>query len=97
MSVWLWLLAGFLVGVLNVATIAGTVGCLQHNGHVRSPFAALFTLLGGFALRLFLVMFVLVVALRHSAATGLFTFAGIWLGRWLVLLWTNAKGKACLP
>ena len=91
MSVWLWLLAGLLVGVLNVATIAGTVGRLQHNdGGVHPPLAALFTIMGGFALRLALSIFVLVVALRQSAAAGLLAFAGIWLGRWTVLLWTHA-------
>lgn len=90
MSVWLWLLTGFLVGGLNVAAIARTVGRLEHNGHVRPPLATLFATIRGFALRLALSAFVLVVALRHSAAAGLFAFAGIWLGRWTVLLWTHA-------
>ncbi|MGC9394739.1 MAG: ATP synthase subunit I [Anaerolineae bacterium] len=90
MSDWLWLLGGFLVGLLNVALVAGTVSRLQHNGNVRPPKAALSTTLRGFALRLILSMLVLVVALRHSVAAGLFTFAGIWLGRWMVLLWTPA-------
>ena len=93
-SDWLWLFAGLLVGFLNVALVAGTVSRLQHNGSVRPPLAALSTTLRGFALRLILSMLVLVFALRHSVAAGLFTFAGIWLGRWPVLLWTNAKGKA---
>jgi len=92
-SDWLWLLAGLLVGGLNVALVAGTVSRLQRNGNVRPLLAALFTTLRGFVLRLLLSMLVLVVALWHSAAAGLFAFAGIWLGRWTVLLWANAKGK----
>ena len=88
MSDWLWLLAGLLVGGLNVALVAGTVSRLEHNGNVRPPKAALSTTLRGFALRLILSMLVLVVALQYSVAAGLFAFAGIWLGRWTVLLWT---------
>jgi hypothetical protein len=90
-SDWLWLLAGLLVGILNVATIAGTVGRLGQGRDVR----ALSAVMSGFALRLALSILVLVVALRQSATAGLLAFAGIWLGRWTVLLWTNAKGKAC--
>ena len=89
MSDWPWLLAGLLVGAVNVALVAGTVSRLEHNGNVRPPKAALSTTLRGFALRLILSMLVLVVALQHSVAAGLFTFAGIWLGRWTVLLWTH--------
>ncbi|MFN2286284.1 MAG: hypothetical protein ACK2UQ_17845 [Anaerolineae bacterium] len=91
MSVWLWLLAGLLVGVLNVATIAGTVGRLGQGGELR----ALSTVMSGFVLRLALSIFVLVVALRQSAAAGLLAFAGIWLGRWTVLLWTHVPAGRC--
>lgn len=90
MNVWLWLFAGLLVGVLNVASIAGTVGRLRPDGDVR----ALSTVVSGFVLRLALWIVILVVALRQSAMAGLMAFAGIWLGRWPLLLWTNAKGKA---
>lgn len=93
MSDWLWLLAGFLLGLLNVALVAGTVSQLQHNGNVCPPKAALSTTLRGFVLRLILSMLVLVVALQDSVAAGLFTFAGIWLGRWTVLLWTRAPAS----
>jgi hypothetical protein len=88
-SDWLWLLAGFLVGMLNVAAIARTVGQLRPDGNVR----ALFTVVGGFALRLLLSMFVLVVALRQSVVAGLLAFTGIWLGRWTALFWTNTSAN----
>lgn len=91
MSVWLWLLAGLLVGVLNVASIARTVGRLHPGGDVR----ALSSMVSGFVLRMVLIILVLVVALRQSATTGLLTFAGLWLGRWTVLLWANAPGRRC--
>jgi F0F1-type ATP synthase assembly protein I len=90
-SDWLWLFAGLLVGALNVAAIAGTVSRLQRNGNVR----ALSSVASGFALRLLLSMLVLVVALRQSAAAGLLAFAGIWLGRWTVLLWTHTPADRC--
>ena len=88
---WLWLFAGLLVGALNVAAIAGSVGRLLRNGKVRPPVVTLSTMLSGFALRLLLSMLVLAIALRYSAAAGLFAFAGIWLGRWPVLFWVKAK------
>lgn len=90
MNGWLWLLAGLLVGTLNAASIAGTVGRLRPEGNVR----ALSAIVSGFMLRLILSILVLVVALRQSAAAGLLAFAGIWFGRWTVLLWANAKVTA---
>lgn len=90
MNGWLWLFAGVLVGLLNVASIAGMVARLQPGGDVRAVSA----LIGGFVLRLILSALVLVVALRHSAAAGLFAFAGLWLARWAALFWTNAKVEA---
>jgi hypothetical protein len=84
---WFWLLAGLLVGALNVASIARTVGKLRPEGNVR----ALSAVVSGFMLRLILSVLVLVVSLRQSAVAGLLAFAGIWFGRWTVLLWANAK------
>lgn len=89
MSIWLWLFAGLLVGVLNVVSIARTVGRLQPEGDVR----ALSSMVSGFVLRMVLIILVLVAALRQSAAAGLLAFAGLWLGRWTVLLFAT-KGSA---
>lgn len=89
MSTWLWLLAGLLVGVLNVASIARTVGRLQPGGDVR----ALSSMVSGFILRMVLIILVLVFALRQSAVAGLLAFAGLWLGRWPVLLWVNGSAN----
>lgn len=90
MSGWLWLLGGLLVGALNVASIAGTVGKLcpeeGRSSSVASPMAALSLIAVGFVLRLSLSALTLLVALRQSATTGLLAFAGLWLGRWTVLL-----------
>jgi len=88
-SAWLWLLAGLLVSVLNVASIARIVGRLQPGGDVR----ALSSVVSGFVLRMVLIILVLTVALRQSAAAGLLAFAGLWLGRWVVLLFAT-KGSA---
>ncbi len=87
MNGWLWLFIGALVGLLNVACIAGMVARLRPGWDVR----AASTLVSGFALRLILSALVLVVALRQSAAAGLFAFAGLWLARWAALFWTHAK------
>lgn len=89
MSTWLWLLAGLLVGVLNVASIARTVGRLQPGEDGR----ALSSVASGFVLRMLIIILVLTVALRQSAAAGLLAFAGLWLGRWTVLLFAT-KGPA---
>lgn len=86
MTPWLWLLVGLLVGALNVASIARTVGSLRPGGDAR----AWASVISGFALRLALAVCVLVIALRQSAAAGLLAFAGLWLGRWTVLFRVNA-------
>jgi len=93
---WLWLLAGLLVGALNVASIARTVGRLQpKKGRLPAAapqLAALSLMTSGFVLRLLVSVLVLIVALRQSAASGLLAFAGLWLGRWTVLFWVNVPG-----
>lgn len=83
----IWLCVGALVGLLNVASIAGMVARLQPGGDVRAVSA----LIGGFALRMVLAALVLIVALHSSAAAGLCAFAGLWLARWAALFWTHAK------
>jgi len=85
---WLWLLAGLVVAVLNVISIAGTVSRLHPGGEGR----ALSLFVSGFVLRIALSALVLMAALQHSAAAGLLAFAGLWLGRWTVLFLT--KGPA---
>ena len=89
MNPWLWLPAGFVVAVVNVALIAGMVGKLRPGGEWR----VLSSFISGFALRLVLATLVLMAALRHSAAAGLLAFAGLWLGRWTALLFVT-KGTA---
>ncbi len=89
MNPWFWLPAGLIVAVLNVVSIAGTVGRLGPGGEGR----ALSSFVGGFTLRLALSVLVLVIALQQSAAAGLLAFAGLWLGRWTVLLFAT-KGPA---
>ena len=95
MTTWLWLPAGLLVGLLNVVSIARTVGWLRPeeggSPKVAPPVAALSLIASGFVLRLILSALVLVVALRQSALAGLLAFAGLWLGRWTVLFWVNAS------
>ncbi|MEJ5309757.1 MAG: hypothetical protein WHX52_08285 [Anaerolineae bacterium] len=88
MNPWLWLPAGFVVAVLNVASIAGTVSRLRPGGEGR----ALSLFVSGFALRLVLSLLVLMAALQHSATAGLLAFAGLWVGRWTVLF--LARGPA---
>lgn len=94
MTVWLWLLAGLVMATLNAASIAGTVGRLRPEAGCP-PAPALFLIAGGFVVRLTLSALVLVVALQQSSAAGLLAFAGLWLGRWTVLLWTNAPVRCC--
>lgn len=89
MNPWLWLPVGFMVAALNVALLAGMVDRLRPGAEWR----ALSSFISGFALRLVLSLLVLMVALRQSAAAGLLAFAGLWVGRWTVLLF-SAKGPA---
>ncbi len=89
MNNWLWLLVGALAGSLNVAAIAGMVARLRPGSGARAVAA----LAGGFVVRLALSALVLIVALQQGAAAGLFTFAGMWLARWVVLFWTRSKGE----
>lgn len=81
MNPWLWLLAGLVVAVLNVVSIAGTVSRLRPDGEGRT----LSLFVSGFVLRIALSLLVLMAALQHSVAAGLLAFAGLWLGRWTVL------------
>jgi hypothetical protein len=85
-SLWLWLCAGLAVGVLNAASIAGTIGRMRPGGE-KSPPPPFFLIASGFTLRLALAALVLIGGLRQSAAAGLLAFAGIWLARWLMVWW----------
>ena len=85
----IWLLAGLLVGLLNVVSIVRTVGQLQPGGDIR----ALSAVLGGFIWRTGLSVLLLVFALQRSATAGLLAFAGLWLARWTALLWVTGKGR----
>ena len=92
MSAWLWLPAGLLVGALNAASIAKTVGRLRPE-EGRSSAKGLSLIASGFVLRLILSILVLVVALQQSATACLLAFAGMWLGRWTALLWVSAPAN----
>lgn len=84
-----WLLIGFLVGLVNIFSIVRNVARLNPATHRR----ALRMTTSGFLFRLALSAIVLTLALQFSAAAGLLAFLGLWLARWGAVFLTRSRGR----
>ena len=81
-----WLFTGGAIGVLNGLSLWWTVSRLRPN----APSHAAVLAMAGAILRWGLAAGVLIVALQHSIASGLLTFAGLRLARWGMVCWFNS-------
>jgi hypothetical protein len=80
----LWLLAGGVVGGLSMLSLWWTVTQLRPTTPGRAALLAL----GGTILRWGLAAGLLIAALQQGIGTALLAFAGLWVARWAVVLWT---------
>lgn len=79
-----WLSTGLTIGILNGLTLRWTVSRLRpETALVGAPLVAL-----GGLLRLGLATALLVFASQHGIIPCLLSFAGLWLARWMVILFT---------
>jgi len=83
----MWPFAGGLVGVVNGLTRWTTISHLSSEAVTRS----LLLMLGGMVLRLGFVAGLLIVGLKQGIDAGLLAFAGLWVTRWLIVIWSNAR------
>lgn len=83
-----WFAGGVLVGLANTWLLLRMVAQLRPGSHsgVRM------TVVGGYMLRLSLVVLVLLTAVREGAGTALAAGAGLWLTRW-VAVYLGKSGK----
>jgi hypothetical protein len=80
----LWLSAGLTIGILNGLTLRWTVSRLRPDtALVGVPLVTL-----GGLLRLGLATALLIFASQHGIMGCLLSFAGLWLARWIVILFT---------
>ena len=89
-GVWPWAVAGGLVGLLNGVSRWNTVSRVSEaavRGSIR--FA-----LGTMALRLGLVAGLLTISLRQGILPGLSAFAGLFVTRWVIVLWFGVGGES---
>lgn len=91
-ALWPWVVAGVGVGIVNGLSRWKTVSLMSTAAVVASLRLAL----GGMLLRLGLVAGLLVVSLRHDISSGLMAFAGLYVTRWVIVLWfgTRREGRA---
>lgn len=85
MRVWIWLVIGLGVGLVQVLTQWWTVNRLRPG--TRS--AALRWIVIGALGRWMVTAAVLLLALSTSISAGLLAFAGWWLGRWPLIIWLS--------
>lgn len=85
---WPWVLAGVGVGIVNGLSRWRTVSHISPTAVAGSLRLAL----GSMVLRLGLVAGVLIGSLRHGIISGLLAFAGLFITRWIMVLWFNAHG-----
>ena len=86
----LWLFAGLTIGLLNGLTLRWTVGHLRPDtALIGVPLVAL-----GGLLRLGLATALLILASQHGMIPCLLSFAGLWLARWMVILFTLSPRQA---
>ncbi len=85
---WAWAVAGVGVGIVNGFSRWKTVSDISPTAVAGS----LLLTLGGMVLRLGLVAGVLIGSLRHGIISGLLAFAGLFITRWIMVLWFNAHG-----
>jgi hypothetical protein len=86
----LWLSAGLTIGTLNGLTLRWTVSRLHpETSLIGVPLVAL-----GGLLRLGLATALLLLASQHGMMSCLLSFAGLWLARWIVILFTLFPGQA---
>jgi|GEM_PF-747556 len=85
-----WLLLGVVTACLNGLARWWTVSRLRAEmGH-----SALWLTLSTLVVRLALVTALLVAALQQGIASGLAAFAGLWLSRWITVIWAQASGRS---
>lgn len=78
-----WLAVGCVLGMFNVTTQHWTVNRLQP----QFPGRAIIWTVGGMFLRWLLVAGVLALALNYGLVSALLVVGGIWLARWIMLVW----------
>lgn len=86
-GLWMWPLAGGLVGIVNGLTRWTTISYLSSAAVTRS----LILVLGGMVVRLGFVAGLLIAGLKQGIDAGLLAFAGLWVTRWIIVVWSNAR------
>ena len=86
-ALWPWVVAGVGVGIVNGLSRWRTVSRVSATA-VSNPvrFA-----LGTMALRLGLVAVLLTVSLRQGILPGLSAFVGLFITRWIIVLWFSTR------
>jgi hypothetical protein len=83
----MWPLVGGLVGFVNGLTRWTTISYLSSDAITRS----LALVLGGMVVRLGFVTGLLIAGLKQGIDAGLLAFAGLWVTRWIIVIWSNAR------
>lgn len=86
-SLWMWPFAGGLVGIVNGLTRWTTISYLSSEAVTRS----LVLVVGGMVVRLGFVAGLLIAGLKQGIAAGLLAFAGLWITRWIIVVWSNVR------
>lgn len=86
-GLWVWPFVGGLVGIVNGATRLTTISYLSSETVTRS----LVLVLGGMMVRLGFVAALLIAGLKQGIDAGLLAFAGLWVARWVIVIWSNAR------
>jgi hypothetical protein len=83
----MWPFAGGLVGIVNGLTRWTTISYLSTEAVTRS----LVLVLGGMVVRLAFVTGLLIAGLKQGIDAGLLAFAGLWITRWIIVIWSSAR------
>jgi len=86
-GLWIWPFAGGLVAIVNGLTRWTTISQLSSDAVTRS----LVLVLVGMFVRLGLVTGLLIVGLKRGIVAGLLAFAGLWIVRWTIVIWSNGQ------
>jgi hypothetical protein len=77
----IWLFAGLLVGFINALLVVRTVAKVRPD----ASYPMYRVVIRGWLVRLGLATLVLALAVREDISSGLVTFAGLWLARWVLV------------
>lgn len=86
-GLWVWPFAGGLVAIVNGLTRWTTISHLSSGAVTRS----LVLVFIGMFVRLGLVTGLLIAGLERGIVPGLLAFAGLWIVRWTIVIWSNAQ------